>query len=98
MTAQDKVRVKMMALLVKHSHPMAEAIAIGEALDRCRASDVRQIAWENEKAGVKVTANTLLAMALSRSVVRQVAEQYACQEQLKQAKKLVPRTGDTRAS
>lgn len=98
MTAQDLYRGKMMALLVKHSHPMAETIAISEALDRCRAFDVRQIAWENAQAGVKVTANTLLAMALSRAITRQVAEQYACQEQLKQAKKLVPKTGDKRSA
>lgn len=94
MNAQDLHRARMTASLVKHSHPMAQTIAIGEALDRCRASDVRQIAWENAKAGIKVSATTLLAMALSRAVVRQVAEQFACQEQLKQAKKLVPRTGD----
>ena len=98
MTAQDKDRVKMMALLVKHSHPMAEAIAIGEALDRCRAFDVRQIAWENAQAGVKVTANTLLAMALSRAITRQLAEEFMLKEQLKQAKQAVTRTGDTRAS
>lgn len=98
MNAQDLYRDKMMALLVKHSHPMAQTIQLGEALDRCRESDVRQVAWENAKAGVKVTANTLLAMVLSRSVVRQVVEQYACQKQLKQAKKLVPKTGDKRSA
>lgn len=98
MTAQDLYRVKMMALLVKHSHPMAQAIAMGEALDRCRASDVRQIAWENAQAGVKVTANTLLAMALSRAITRQIAEEFALREQLKQAKKAVTSSGDKRAS
>lgn len=91
-------RVQLIESVVKHSHPVEETIQIAEVLDRCRASDVRQIAWELAKAKVKVPAAALLAMALSRSVVRQVAEQYACQEQLKQAKKLVPRTGDTRAS
>lgn len=91
-------RVQLLKSVVKHSHPVEETIQLGGLLDRCRASDVRQIAWELAKAKVKVTATALLAMALSRSVVRQVAEQYACQEQLKQAKKLVPRTGDTRAS
>lgn len=98
MTAQDLHRAKVMASLVKNSHPMAQTITIGEVLDRCRASDVRQTAWECKQVGIKVSSAALLAMALSRSVVRQVAEQYACQEQLKQAKKLVPRTGDTRAS
>lgn len=98
MTAQDHYRVKMMALLAQHSHPMAEAIAIGEALDRCRASDVRQIAWENAQAGVKVTANTLLAMALSRAITHQLAEQFMLKEQLKQAEQAVTRNGDTRAS
>lgn len=98
MTAQDLYRVKMMALLVKHSHPMAEAIAMGEALDRCRASDVRQIAWENAQAGVKVTANTLLAMALSRAITRQLGEQFMLKEQLKQAKIAVTRTGDKRST
>lgn len=91
-------RVQLLKSVVKHGHPVEETIQLGELLDRCRASDVRQIAWELAKAKVKVTATALLAMALSRSVVRQVAEQYACQEQLKQAKKLVPRTGDTPAS
>ena len=98
MTAQDLYRDKMMDLLVKHSHPMAQTIAIGEALDRCRESDVRQLAWENAQAGVKVTAATLLAMALSRAITRQVAEQYACQKQLKQAKIAVTRTGDKRST
>lgn len=98
MALQDLYRDKMMALLVQHSHPMAETIGINEALRRCRASDVRQIAWECKEAGIKVTAATLLAMALSRSVTRQVAEQYACQEQLKQAEKLVPKTGDKRST
>lgn len=91
-------RVQLMNSIDKHSHPVDETIRIGEALDRCRASDVRQIAWELAQAKIKVPAAALLAMALSRSVVRQVAEQYAYQEQLKQAEKLVPRTGDTRAS
>ena len=98
MHAQQLHRIKMARAIVKHSFPIGQTIAIGEAIDRCRVSDVTQIAWELEKVGIKVTADVLLAMALSRAVVRQVAEQYACQEQLKQAKKLVPRTGDTRAS
>ena len=98
MTAQDLHRAKVMASLVKHSHPMAQTITIGAALDQCRASDVRQIAWELGKVGVRVTSEAMLAMALSRSVVRQVAEQYACQEQLKQAKIAVTRTGDKRST
>lgn len=98
MTAQDRYRDKMMALLVKHSHPIDEGISIGEALDRCRASDIKQIAWELAKAKVKVPPSALLVMALSRSVVRQVAEQYACQEQLKQAKIAVTRNGDKRST
>lgn len=98
MNAQDRYRGRMMALLVKHSHPISETIGINEALGRCRASDVRQIAWELATAKVKVSAMALLAMVLSRSVTRQVAEQFACQEQLKQAKKLVPKTGDKRSA
>lgn len=91
-------RVQLMRSVVKHSHPIGETILIDEVLDRCRASDVRQIAWELARAKVKVTEAALLAMVLSRSVTRQVAEQYACQEQLKQAKKLVPKTGDKRSA
>lgn len=96
--AQGLHRARMTASLVKHSHPMEQTITLGEALDRCRPSDVRQIAWENAKAGIKVPATALLAMALSRAAVRQVAEQFACQEQLKQAKIAVTRTGDKRSS
>lgn len=91
-------RVQLLKSVVKHSHPVEETIQLGELLDRCRVSDVTQLAWELDRAKVKVPATALLAMALSRSVLRQVAEQYACQEQLQQAKKLVPSTGDTRAS
>lgn len=98
MKAQDLHRARMAASLLKHSHPMAATITLGEALDRCRPSDVRQIAWENEKAGVKVPATALLAMALSRAVVRQVAEQFACQEQLKQARNAVTSSGDKRST
>lgn len=98
MTARDLHRAKVMASLVKHSHPRAQTITIGEALDRCRASDVRQIAWENGQVGVKLPPAALLAMALSRAITRQVAEQYACQEQLKQAKIAVTRTGDKRST
>lgn len=98
MNAQSSHRLHLAAALSAHSCPAEEAILIGEALDRCRVSDVEQVAWELAKAKVKVPATALLAMALSRSVVRQVAEQYACQEQLKQAKKLVPKTGDKQAA
>lgn len=98
MRAKFLRRVQLMKSVVEHSHTSGRTITIGEALDRCQEFDVKQIAWELAEAKVKVPAAALLAMALSRSVVRQVAEQYACQEQLKQANKLVPRTGDTRAS
>lgn len=98
MNAKARGRGAMLASLLKHTHPVEKCITIGEALDRCRASDVHQIAWELEKVGIRVTSGALLTMALSRAVVRQLAEQYTCQEQLRQAKRLVPRTGDTRAS
>ena len=98
MHAQSLHRAKITRALVQHSHPVEQAITLGEALDKCREFDIRQIAWENAQAGVKVSATTLLAMALARAVVQQVAEQYACQEQPEQAKKLVPRTGDTRST
>lgn len=91
-------RVQLMKSVVKHSHPVEETIQMSEALDRCRASDVRQVAWELAKAKVKVSAGALVAMALSRAVVRQLAEQYACQEQLRQAKIAVARTGDKRST
>ena len=98
MTAQNLHRAKVLASLVKHSHPTAQTITVAAALDQCRASDVRQIAWELGKVGVRVPSGALLAMALSRSVTRQVAEQYACQEQMKQAKIAVTRTGDKRST
>lgn len=98
MNAQSSHRLHLAAALSAHSSPVEETIQIGEALDKCRVSDVKQIAWELAKAKVKVTATALLAMALSRAVVRTVAEQFQCQEQLKQAKKAVTRTGDKRSS
>lgn len=98
MKAQALHRVNLRASLVMHSHPVEQTITIGEALDKCRASDVRQVAWELGKVGIRVTPGALLAMALSRAAVRQVAEQFACQEQLKQAKIAVTRTGDKRSS
>ena len=98
MNATDLHRVKVARSLLRHSHPVEQAITLDEALDRCRASDVRQAAWECEQVGIKVTLPVLLAMALSRAVVRQVAEQFACEEQLKQAKIAVTRTGDKRST
>lgn len=98
MNAKALHRVMLGASINKHSRSIGECITLGEALDRCRASDVRQIAWELGKVGIRVTPCALLAMALSRAVVRQVAEQYRCQEQLEQAKKLVPRTGDKQSA
>ena len=97
MHAQQLHRIKMAQAIVKHSVPVEQTIEIGKVLDLCRVSDVTQIAWELGQVGIKVTGQALLAMALSKAVVRMVAEQFACQEQLKQAKKLVPRTGDTKA-
>ena len=98
MHAQQLHRIKMARAIVKHSFPIEQTIAIGEAIDRCRVSDVKQIAWELDKAKVKVEATTLLAMALSRAVVRQVAEEFALRGQLEQAKKAVTRTGDKRST
>lgn len=98
MNAKSFHRVHLATALSAHSCPGHEAITIGEALDKCRVSDVKQIAWELAKAKVKVTATALLAMALSRAVVRQLAEQFALQEQLTQAKKAVTSSGDKRSS
>lgn len=98
MHAQQLHRFKMAQAIVKHSFPIEQAITYGEALDWCRVSDVTQVAWELGKVGIKVPPEALLTMALSKAVVRTVAEQYACQEQLKQAKKAVTRTGDKRSS
>lgn len=98
MRAKFLHRVQIMKSVVKHSHTHERTITIGEALDRCQEFDVKQIAWELAEAKVKVPAAALLAMALSRAVVRQIAEQFALQEQLKQAKKAVTSSGDTRAS
>ena len=84
--------------LIAHSSADGSGIQIDDALDRCRVSDVTQISWELDQVGIKVSARALLAMALSRAVVRQVAEQYACQEQLKQAEIAVTRTGDKRST
>ena len=75
-----------------------EAVSIEQALDLCEASDVKQIHWELRQVGLECKPKAVLAMALSRAVVRQVKEQYACQEQLKQAKKAVTRTGDKRST
>ena len=97
MNATDLHRAKVARSLLRHSHPVEQAITLGEALGRCRASDVRQAAWECEQVGIKVPFVVLLAMALSRAITRQLAEQYACQEQLKQAKIAVTRTGDKQA-
>ena len=98
MHAQQLHRAKMAQAIVKHSFPVEQTIEIGEALDWCRVSDVTQIAWELGKVGIKVTDEALLAMVLARSVVRQVAEQYACQEQPKQAKNAVTSSGDKRST
>ena len=98
MRTQSSHRLRLLTTLAMHSFPREETLTLGEALDKCEDFDIRQIAWELGQAHIKVTAEALLAMALSRAVVRQVAEQYACQEQLKQAKKAVTRTGDKRAS
>lgn len=98
MNAKQLHRVQMARAIVKHSFPVDQTIVIEKAIDMCRVSDVNQVAWELKKVGIRVTTEALLAMALSRAVVRQVAEQYACQEQLKQAKIAVTRTGDTPAS
>ena len=98
MKAQSFPRLQRLRLIATLSFPREETLKLGEALDKCEAFDIRQVAWELGQAHIKVTAEALLAMALYRAVVRQVAEQYASQEQLKQAKKLVPRTGDTQAS
>lgn len=80
--------------LIKHSSPDEECIPIDDALNLCRVSDVKQVAWELDRAGVRVSARALLAMVLARAVVRQVAEQFACQERLRQEEKAVTRTGD----
>ena len=75
-----------------------KAVSIEQALDLCEASDVRQVHWELRRVGLECRPQAVLAMALSRVVVRQVAEQFACQEQLKQAKIAVTRTGDKRST
>ena len=98
MNAKQLHRVAMAQAIVRHSFPFEQTIAIGEVFDRCRVSDVAQVAWELEKVGIKVTAEVLLAMALSKSVVRTVAEQFQCQMQQEQAKKTVTRTGDKRST
>lgn len=83
--------------LIAHSSTDGSGVQIDDALDRCRVSDVKQVSWELDQVGIKVSARALLAMALSRAVVRQVAEQFALQEQLKQAKIAVTSSGDTQA-
>lgn len=94
MTAQSLHRQRILAALSARSFPLEGTITVGEALDKCQLADITQIAWELDKANVKVATGALLAMALSRAVVRQIAEQFMLQEQLKQAKKAVTRTGD----
>lgn len=98
MNAQSSHRLHLAAALETHSCPIEETIQVGEALDKCRVSDVKQIAWELKRARVKVPATALLAMALYRAVVRQLVEQFALQEQLKQANKAVTSSGDKRSA
>ena len=83
--------------LVAHCAPLGTGIQIDDALDRCRVSDVEQIAWELDQVGVTVSARALLAMALSRAVSHQIAEEFVLKEQLRQAELAVTRTGDKQA-
>ena len=98
MKAQSFRRLQRLRLIATLSFPREETLKLGEALDKCEAFDIRQVAWELDQAHIKVTAEALLAMALYRAVVRQVAEQYASQEQLKQAKNAVTSSGDKRST
>ncbi len=75
-----------------------KAVSIEQALDLCEASDVRQVHWELRQVGLECRPQAVLAMALSRAVVRQVSEQYTCQQQSEQTRKAVTRTGDKRDS
>lgn len=98
MSATHRHRMQVVRALGAMAPDCDKAVSVEQALDLCRASDVRQVHWELRRVGLECRPQAVLAMALSRAVVRQVAEQFACQEQLKQAKKLVPKTGDKRSA
>lgn len=84
--------------LVRHSSSDGTGIQIDDALDRCRVFDVKQIAWELEQAGIQVSPRALLAMALSRAVVRELSDRYASMERAKKVGVTVTRTGDKQAA
>lgn len=98
MHAQSSHRMQVASALHAMNPSEEQAVSIEQALDLCEASDVRQVHWELRQVGLECRPQAVLAMALSRAVVRQVSEQYTCQHRSKRAKKHVTRTGDKRAS
>lgn len=98
MNATFRHRMQVARALHAMTPSCDKAVSIEQALDLCEASDVRQVHWELRQVGLECRPQAVLAMAVSRAVVRQVAEQFALREQLKQAKKAVTRTGDKRSS
>lgn len=76
MRAQKEHRLAILREMYLGAVPVAETIDLPSAIDRCTVEDIRQIRWELGEAGVRVTPDALLAMALGRSVVKQVSRCY----------------------
>lgn len=98
MNATCKHRMQVASALHAMNPNEEQAVSIEQALDLCEAFDVRQVHWELRQLGLECRPQAVLAMALSRAVVRKLSEQYECQHRSKRAKKTVTRAGDTRAS
>lgn len=76
MPPQEAHRLAILREMFVGAVPIAETIDLQSAVDRCTVEDVRQIRWELGEAGVRVTPDTLLAMALGRSIVKQLSRCY----------------------
>lgn len=98
MNATCRHRMQVVRALRAMVPSAGEAVSIEQALDLCEASDVRQVHWELRQVGLECRPQAVLAMALSRVVVRKVSEQYTCQQQSEQAGEAVTRTGDKRST
>lgn len=94
MHAQDQHRLTILRELRRVPVLKTEAIDTAHALDRCSVKDIEQIRWELAELDIKVTPSMLLAMALSRSVVRTVGAWYGIKSRARKVPVHVTSTGD----
>lgn len=94
MQTRKEHRLAILKEMYLRAVPVAETIDLPSAIDRCTVEDIRQIRWELCQAKVRVTPDALLAMALSRSVVRAVAAWYGIKSHAKKVPVHVTSTGD----